>query len=404
MEFLEVAISIGNKLIADAIYYDGYINWMSYSSNPFNVHSKKPVIVNLKYNYYDGLLGIALFFVHLYSETKDEKYKDACLSIIHTIEAMDIKEENGHAHSLYSGLGGKVYVYYYVGKLLEDENIIGLYTENLKIYLHQEFSKSKFIHDIISGPISLVGFIQKYCPEQYRDVANTFLEELGEAIMRCTVTKQSGKAWNTMSDHEPLLGYAHGTSGYIHALLELYDKSKNSKYLDTVLEAREYENMHFNYFLKNWPDLRKLENGTTGYMQAWCHGSPGILLARLMYDHLVDHTINEETLEVLSNLKKDNTDRMNDMSSFSLCHGLAGNCEPYFLAAKLSGSLDYLEEPKRVGMFGYNQYFKNALDFPTGMLYALNNPSLMVGDAGVGMFYLRLHNSEIPSPIFHTSV
>ena len=84
-------------------------------------------------------------------------------------------------------------------------------------------------------------------------------------------------------------------------------------------------------------------------------------------------------------------------ANYSLCHGLAGNAEVLMYAAEILGprvsSLDLVLE---VAERGIDRYANRGNCWPCGTLTG-ETPSLLLGLAGIGLFYLRLRDPSIPS-------
>lgn len=81
-----------------------------------------------------------------------------------------------------------------------------------------------------------------------------------------------------------------------------------------------------------------------------------------------------------------------------MCHGLAGNAELPLIAGSVLKDFSYKKKADDVGRNGIRRYDKNNnLSWPCGITTG-ETPSLMLGLAGIGYFYLRLYNYEkIPS-------
>ena len=81
-----------------------------------------------------------------------------------------------------------------------------------------------------------------------------------------------------------LLGYAHGTSGIIHALEELRRLAPDDRISEAVAKGLEYEDSWLDEELRNWPVLQAeaVEKARLPYLKAWCHGAPGVALGRLL--------------------------------------------------------------------------------------------------------------------------
>jgi lantibiotic biosynthesis protein len=81
--------------------------------------------------------------------------------------------------------------------------------------------------------------------------------------------------------------------------------------------------------------------------------------------------------------------------NYSLCHGLAGNAEILREGADLLGH-QASELALQVAMTGIETYPRRGLPWPSGA-HGGATPSLFLGLAGVGRFYLRLARPELPS-------
>lgn len=85
------------------------------------------------------------------------------------------------------------------------------------------------------------------------------------------------RAWPTHGGM-PSAGFAHGSSGIAHALLELYRRVPDSLYPDAAIEAFAYERALYCKETGDWPDVR---GQTTAVFCSWCHGAPGVGFSRL---------------------------------------------------------------------------------------------------------------------------
>jgi type 2 lantibiotic biosynthesis protein LanM len=80
-----------------------------------------------------------------------------------------------------------------------------------------------------------------------------------------------------------LAGFAHGASGIARALAALARATSDARYLDAARAGLAWERRIFDAGRGNWPvrvvDPRLGETRAT-WMVAWCHGAPGVALAR----------------------------------------------------------------------------------------------------------------------------
>lgn len=126
-------------------------------------------------------------------------------------------------------------------------------------------------------------------------------------------------------------------------------------------------------------------------MDAWCHGSSGILISRLLAWQLLqdDCYLEEAKLAVQSMLRWLGTEPSSSPTRWSLCHGFAGNADILLWASELL--------PDDSGHLG--RLARNVGDAGLAIDQSTMEPGLMLGVAGLGSFYLRLANPAVPSPL-----
>jgi len=73
-------------------------------------------------------------------------------------------------------------------------------------------------------------------------------------------------------------GFAHGSSGVAHALLEVFRRTGECRFYDAAVESFAFERALFLEDVMDWPDSRSEPGKMIG---SWCHGGPGIGLSRL---------------------------------------------------------------------------------------------------------------------------
>jgi hypothetical protein len=205
------------------------------------------------------------------------------------------------------------------------------------------------------------------------------------------------------------------------ALLELDLATGDGRFRFAAEMAFLYERRLFDEERSNWPDLRHkdfedylsgqktdelrraVRDGTPPayqkrYMTAWCHGSPGIGLARLRAFELTGQDVYRREAEAaLRSTLQAIEDELSRGGNFSLCHGIGGNCELPLLAAELLGDPELRQVAERAAREGIATYEARGRPWPCGTLGGVPDPSLLVGEAGIGAFYLRLADPDTPS-------
>ena len=76
-----------------------------------------------------------------------------------------------------------------------------------------------------------------------------------------------------------LNGMSHGAAGFAYALTSLAQATGRDEFAQAAAECIAFENSSYDAERHNWPDLR--DGGGLLWPCQWCHGAPGIGLARI---------------------------------------------------------------------------------------------------------------------------
>jgi lantibiotic modifying enzyme len=251
-----------------------------------------------------------------------------------------------------------------------------------------------------------------------------FSVSLGDDLLATAVCTDAGMSWKTgTSIAHPirrahnLTGLSHGASGVALALLELYSVTRRDDYRLAACAAFAYERDWLDPVEGNWSDLRYPVTGassrhkgrgerSTAFSTYWCHGAPGIALARLRAYELTANDLYREEAEIaLGTTAAWVQNALNSPGeNFSLCHGIAGNAEILLSGVRSLGSRSAIGDlASATAMIaadlGIQRYGSARRSWPCGTT-AASTPGLMLGTSGIGLFYLRLHDPSIPSPLF----
>jgi len=197
------------------------------------------------------------------------------------------------------------------------------------------------------------------------------------------------EAWITSAER-PLTGFSHGAAGIVYALLRLYAKTGERELRDAAAQGMAYERSHYDPEVNNWRDLRA---GGGRFATRWCHGAPGIALARLGALGIADDA--EIRGEIAAGLAS--TRAWQGAALDHLCCGTMGLAEilayaharlgdPADLAAARGLAFAALERAETTGHFRY-------LPAAGGDFFV---PSLFRGAAGIGYTLLRLADPNLP--------
>jgi lantibiotic modifying enzyme len=161
----------------------------------------------------------------------------------------------------------------------------------------------------------------------------------------------------------------------------------NPKYREVALGALSYERRAFDRQRGNWPDYRILNGIQTGnddaFMWSWCHGAPGIGLARLIaLQHIASPNLESELHTAIAS-----TVNTGFGNNDSLCHGDLGNLELLLHARELG----YHGEWESVLATEASRSVERlaAGHWRCGVPGGVETPGLMMGLAGIGYGLLR---------------
>lgn len=207
----------------------------------------------------------------------------------------------------------------------------------------------------------------------------------GETLLERRVSVDGGpRAWPG-AETPPLGGFAHGASGIAYALMRLHARARAAGLRDGALEGLAYERSLFDPGLGNWIDPR---SGAPLEQRAWCHGAPGIALARLgVLDVEPDGAVRAD-LEATLAL----TRALPSPEPPHLCCGAAGQAEVLLHAGLVLGDASLVAEARAAAAPLLED---RVPDGESGF-----DPSLFRGAAGVGYTLLRLSRPDaLPSPL-----
>lgn len=413
-DFLETAASLGASVCRDALWAKDRCNWIGPVMEPLGGRWRQVHKV-FGPDIYGGTSGVALSLATLYRTTGDRVFKQTALGAIHHALARAEDIEASARIGLYSGWLGIALAALNVGVLLENDSLRAPSVQLLDVL---RTKCADFTHlDILAGCAgAIVGLLrlrEQFPPD---DTSLGFATRLGDHLIDKAVRSEAGWSWGEL--HQPdsgafgnLNGYSHGAAGIGCALFELYDATNETRFREAGEAAFQYERHWFDQETGNWPDLRdpELSGGSraqgVSFMNAWCHGAPGIALSRLRsYEILGSETCRAEAETAIdTTIKNLHGNAEMSQTNYSLCHGLGGNCEALILGAQILQRPDLLAQAETVALRGIEDYETQNLAWPCGGPGNLEVANLMQGLAGISYFYLRMADPEgTPSLLIFT--
>jgi lantibiotic modifying enzyme len=407
--YLEVADAIGARLCRDAIWAGPRCNWLGPSMEPVS-GMWRVVQRTFGPELYSGASGIALFLGRLYHLLPERVYRLTALGAI-KLALSRVEDVPAMARiSLYTGWAGIACACSTLSRLLGEEEL-GRQGARLLARLDDADLQGHGI-DVLSGYAGAIPVLLLAAERDGQPGLRDLAVRLGDRLLGDARRGEFGWSWNTMAVPEAqrqqdLLGFSHGTAGIGWVLAELYRATGEPRFKEGTDQAFLYEQHWYSAEQGNWPDFRGLYEQMPGippgpgFMVAWCHGAPGVGLARLRaYQIFASDAYLRQAETAIST-----TARMLDQfatpgqGNYSLCHGVGGNADLLLYAAQLLDRPDLVAAARSVGDYGAREYHADQSPWPCGVMGAGETPGLFLGIAGIGYFYLRLHDPAETPPI-----
>jgi len=398
--FLAAADRIGCRLCRDAIWSDGRCNWLGWAME-IQAGQWVTTIRAAGTNLYDGTSGIGLFLTRLACLTGDPITRaTAEAALAQALAALEPLTERGE-YGFFSGLSGIAWACCEAGRALGHEALAARGESALLAAARMAPDRRRI--DVINGSAGLIPILIEAAIGARRDELLAAAVRHGEQLLDLAERSEKGWSWDTLNmPGEPhLLGFAHGVSGIACALAALAQSAGRPDFLAGAREALRYERAHFRAAEGNWPDLRSFSQPQSGSeppcMVAWCHGAPGIGMARLSLHRLLPEEpgiLAEAETAIRTTAGTLDTASMQRLGNFSLCHGEGGNADLLLIAADLLNRPALRTLAETVGLRGVDEFEDHRLPWPCGVPGAGETPNLMLGSSGIGYFLLRLYDSE----------
>jgi type 2 lantibiotic biosynthesis protein LanM len=354
-------------------------------------------VVPLGTDLYDGLPGVALFLGYLGHVTGQRRYTALSRAALATLRHhLRRSGDDLNAVGGFEGWGGVIYALAHLGALWEWPGLLGeagALVERLPGLIEQDETL-----DIISGAAGCIAGLLSLqaCAPSGRTLAVAL--QCGERLLARAQTMPTGIGWPApMPASGPLTGFSHGAAGIAWALLELAALTGQARFRTAALEAIAYERSLFSPQTGNWPDLRLESAGegpeeTAECFLAWCHGAPGIGLARVQaLRHLDDPLLHEEIAAAVGTTLARGFGR-----NHCLCHGDMGNLEFVMQAAQVRSDKRWRAEGERWAATILESIERDG--WLCAVPLGVEAPGLMTGLAGIGYGLLRLAEpAQVPS-------
>jgi type 2 lantibiotic biosynthesis protein LanM len=253
---------------------------------------------------YAGAGGIALFFAALARVTKGERWAAVARQAMRGMEGWDQGEALAvRGVGACSGRASVAYSELLIGVLLESPSIVARALEH-GLAIPAEAIETDLVLDVEKGAagtlLALIAIETARPDSRVETLASLCASRLLQTQLR---HGPDAGAWPAGTDARPRPGLAHGAAGIALALARWAERRPDRALGDAVSAAWAYERRMFAGYGRTWPTVRG--DGGRMTMTAWCHGAPGIGLARActpagLGDAEVPHEIETAMVETIT--------------------------------------------------------------------------------------------------------
>jgi class II lanthipeptide synthase len=349
---------------------------------------------------YNGVSGLAVFLAAHAAVTGCRSSGELALAgISHLRKNLRSRNAARMARSLgiggATGLGSIVYALTVMSKCLRDDDLLADAHAAAELFTDDLIAADRQL-DVIGGSAgAILGLLRLYRDTQSGDVLRGATRCGEHLISRSRLGPEGCRSWvgQGLGPHR-LNGMSHGAAGFAYALASLSAATQREEFARAASECIAFENSSYDAGRNNWPDLRG--DGEPGWPCQWCHGAPGIGLARIAM-----------TKRGGSDSKLLATDIRNALNGVergwpsqvdTLCCGTLGSIEFFCEAGSALGRGD-LRELASQRLIAVLQTAAATGDYRWNSGKGRFNLGLFRGLAGVGYTLLRQVDGSLPNVI-----
>jgi type 2 lantibiotic biosynthesis protein LanM len=393
---IALAAWIGRELLARATESGDTLTW--------TLEQPGTTVTTAEAHYlYAGSLGPAVFLAALGRLSGDGWWTDAArraaLPALRFTERKDLAEcTAGEPIGAGSGLTSLAYGLSLVARLAGDSPYDEAAARVINLIDNARIAHDTHL-DILSGSAGAI-LAALALPRDIGERALDVAAACGEHLVARQLHTHWGSNWPS-HDGRLLAGFAHGAAGIAYALVRLYEVTGVDAFKDAALRAHRYERAVFSPAQKNWPVIRSaghLPGNVAVAMSAWCHGAPGIALARA----LVFRTLGGEDPEIAGELEVAlaSTAVLDTSGSDHVCCGNLGRAGVLLTAGHALGRPRVVEAARTIA----SGVQKQAIDrgrfqlVSNGFEHLVFDAGFFQGLSGIGYELLRMAApSRLPS-------
>lgn len=395
---LEVAAAIGFGIARKALWSGERCRWLE--GIPVAPGQNPAVSMMCGTDVYGGTAGIGWFLAQAAARIPDALLRRTALAALRQTAARALDDLARAPHGFYGGAAGTGAVLVLAGRELDDAEAVARGREILAQV--PAGTDDPGATDIISGMAgtSLAFALAAAALDQDGALVERSVDA-ADRLLAMGERKPGLLSWPSIPDRRAnLTGFGHGAAGMAFALLVVDSLSPQRRFRDSAAAAFAYENSVFDSGRANWPDFRIMPGYPPGedfYPVAWCHGAGGIVRSRLLAEAAGGFGVSADLAAGLWTTARE-AERWARApgADFTLCHGVLGLADALLDSARAGGS-EFGALTTAIAASAAAAFHDAERPWPSGLVTREELSGLMMGNAGIGHFYLRLADPGLDS-------
>ncbi len=346
---------------------------------------------------YNGASGIALFLGAHAAVTGSEPSRNLALAALSHLRrnlrgnhAARMARALGIGGAL--GMGSIVYALAVTAKCLHSDDVLADALRAAELCTDALIGADRHL-DVMGGSAgAILGLLRLY-----RDTGSAAVlaraSKCGDHLLAQNRVGSAGhRTWiGQGSGERGLNGMSHGAAGFAYALASLAAATSREDFAQAAAECIAFEDASYDAPHRNWPDLRASE---PHWLCQWCHGAPGIGLARLATaksGKLDAQTVTTDIRRAVEGVEQGRPTPVD-----TLCCGTLGGIE-FFCEAGATLKRGHLRELAVQRLLEVVERAAAAGDYRWNSGQRQFNLGLFRGLAGLGYTLLRRVDASLPN-------
>ena len=239
---------------------------------------------SVRYDLYNGMPGVVLFYLELYYATGDKKWLDEAKLGANELESQLPAMSAAQSAGLYEGLGGAVFVLEETHRATGE----GRYRDSARKALGMIHSLAQrsasgaswagpsATNDIISGTAG-IGLLLLWADHMMDDApSRTLALAAGRHLLAAGTPDKGGTKWAVGGNITNLYpNFSHGTAGVAYFLATLLKATGDNSFMAASLSGAKYLEDVANTEASGFKVFHHEPGGEDLYYLSWCHGPAG---------------------------------------------------------------------------------------------------------------------------------